>query len=232
MYKLNYLDIGAANFKIPQNWTYFQNLIQPILFEPDERSYRVLKNNGYHVYNVALGEKKESKTFYLTRKPACSSIYKPNMEYLKRFPDQERWEIVEELDLELISLDELKIDAHFIKLDTQGSELDILKGSVKTLENVLGLEIEVSFQDIYQNQPLFEDIKKFLKIIGFDFYDFVTEYRYNRIDLNRTGQLAFADALFLRNPEHVKNYKNSLMTQYYNVICNVYNKFDLINTTI
>lgn len=37
--KFNYIDIGAANFKLPQEWALFEDRIQPILFEPDKRSY-------------------------------------------------------------------------------------------------------------------------------------------------------------------------------------------------
>lgn len=227
MDKLNYLDIGAANFRMPQEWAYFENSVRPILFEPDLRSFEELKKQGYSVYNVALGATKETKEFYLTRKPACSSVYKPNMKYLSNFPNVDRWHIIKTLSMNVAPLDDLNIDAHFIKIDTQGSELDILKGAKKTLSNVLGLEIEVSFHEIYENQPLFEDVKNFLKDLGFNFYDFITEYRYNRLDLNRTGQLAFADALFLRDPDTIKE-KDSTILSHYNIICNVYKKFDLI----
>lgn len=227
MDKLNYLDIGAANFKLPQQWIYFEKKIQPILFEPDLRSFEELDEIGYRVYNVALGATNETKQFYLTTKPACSSFYKPNLKYLDNFPDSDRWKIIDTMSMKVAPLDDLNINAHFIKIDTQGSELDILKGARKTLTSVLGLEIEVSFHEIYENQPLFEDVKNFLKDYGFEFYDFITEYRYNRKDLNRTGQLAFADALFLRDASLIKEGDSSVIS-FYNIICNVYKKFDLI----
>lgn len=224
---MNYLDIGAANFELPQAWTLFKEHLQPILFEPDKRSYAALSKRGLVVHNIALGHNKERKRFYLTNKAACSSFYRPNRAYLQHFPNLERWDIVGETDVDLVPLDDLNLEAHFIKLDTQGSELDILKGAVRTLTHVLGLEIEVAFQEIYANQPLFDDVKRFLGAQGFEFFDFTTQYRYNRIALNRTGQLAFADALFLRPPERVRN-MDAVHIRWYNMICSVYQKHDLI----
>jgi FkbM family methyltransferase len=227
MGKLNYLDIGAANFSLPQRWSYFSNRIQPILFEPDKRSFQDLNGGSSIVHNVALGEKREVRPFYLTRKPACSSIYLPNRQFLDNFPDSSRWDVVQHVSLEVCPLDDLQIEAHFIKIDTQGSELEILKGSKNTLNAVLGIEIEVSFSEIYQGQPLFGDVCDFLYGQGFEFIDFVSLYRYNRKDLDRTGQLAFADALFLRSPRTIKD-NSGFNVEFFNIICNVYQKFDLI----
>ncbi|ACF14588.1 conserved hypothetical protein [Chloroherpeton thalassium ATCC 35110] len=92
----------------------------------------------------------------------------------------------------------------FIKLDTQGTELDILKGGVKTLGNVLGIEVEVSFSEIYKYQSLFSDVSDFLREQGFEFFEFFNQYRWRRMEFkSKKGQLVFADALFLRNIEEV-----------------------------
>lgn len=105
--------------------------------------------------------------------------------------------------------------------------------AVGGLETTLGVESEVEFLELYENQPLFGDVCKFMNDNGFEFYDFVVEYRYGRKELNRKGQLAFADALFLRTPEWVcENYLNKVIDEYkvwnYIKICTVYNKLDLI----
>ena len=50
-----------------------------------------------------------------------------------------------------------------MKLDIQGAELEVLRGSKKTLTNVLGLEIEVNFKEIYHDIPLAHDVEEFLK---------------------------------------------------------------------
>jgi FkbM family methyltransferase len=43
----------------------------------------------------------------------------------------------------------------FLKLDTQGAELDVLRGGEQSLSPVRALEIEVEFNPIYIGQPLF-----------------------------------------------------------------------------
>ena len=56
----------------------------------------------------------------------------------------------------------------FIILDTQGYDLNILKGAVSTLpKSVLGIRCEVEFLRLYENQPLFGDVQEFLTNYGF-----------------------------------------------------------------
>ena len=228
MEKLSILDIGAANFKMDDRWCFLGQEIETILFEPDLRSYKELLKTGKKVYNYALGSSSQKLKLNMTRKPECSSILTPNMHYLAKFPQKERWDIIDKIDIEIKPLDYFKLDVDFIKLEVQGFELEILKGATSTLEKVLGLEVEVSFVEIYKNQPLFGDLCQFLTKLGFEFIDFITEYRYGRKELNRKGQLAFADALFLRSPENIID-TNINKTNNYMTIAKAFSKEDLIH---
>lgn len=63
-----------------------------------------------------------------------------------------------------------------LKMDVQGSEIEVLKGAFKMLsENRIKVIFsETYFQQQYESQPLFHDISKFLYTYGFvlqDFYD-------------------------------------------------------------
>jgi len=55
----------------------------------------------------------------------------------------------------------------FIWLDTQGSELRILKNAIKTLKTVKAVLAEVEFIEAYKNQPLFTEIKEWMENNGF-----------------------------------------------------------------
>jgi len=59
----------------------------------------------------------------------------------------------------------------FIKIDTQGYELEILKGGTKTLSHAEFVLLEVSFLDIYVNCPLVIDVINFMHKHGFVVYD-------------------------------------------------------------
>jgi FkbM family methyltransferase len=52
-------------------------------------------------------------------------------------------------------------------LDVQGAELLVLQGAERNLRYCMVLELEVSTFPIYENQPLFEDLTKFLSKRGF-----------------------------------------------------------------
>lgn len=67
-----------------------------------------------------------------------------------------------------------------MKLDIQGGELAVLQGAEKTLDQCLGLEIEVEFVQIYKDQPLFGDICALLGSKGMEFIDFTHLNRWER----------------------------------------------------
>lgn len=62
----------------------------------------------------------------------------------------------------------------FIKIDTQGYELEILKGGENTLANAMFVLLEVSFLDIYLNCPLAADVISYMNARGFVIYDICT----------------------------------------------------------
>lgn len=65
----------------------------------------------------------------------------------------------------------------FIKIDTQGYELEILKGGEAALAHAEFVLLEVSFLDIYVNSPLALDTLNFMKARGFVVYDICTLMR-------------------------------------------------------
>ena len=212
--KLIIVDVGASGGADPR-WEMSALPSQKILFEPDPREFSRLKaaaGSTALVLQAALGEKKEKADFYLCAEQENSSLLKPNLELLSRFPNPARFAVQRTLELELDSLDHQLEQAgvsqvDFIKLDTQGTELPILKGGLKTLEKVMGLQVEVSFVSLYQNQPLFTDINNFLTSLDFELFDikrsfWVRDTKNLKQDLNK-GQLLFGDALYFRTPEAI-----------------------------
>lgn len=131
-------------------------------------------------------------------------------------------------------LDDIAIpDADFLKIDTQGSELSILKGASNTLQSVLGLEIEVEFLPLYKDQPLFGEICTFLSNHEFEFIDFINLCRWQRTKHNGVGQCVFGDALFFKSPETLitKNLPNHKLASYLGCLL-LYHRFDLIRRTL
>lgn len=224
-FPITLVDVGASGGLL-EHWASVEDRIRVVAFEPDKRSFVGLgkNSNQKRIYiNAALFNTKEMRNFYLTKKQEVSSIFKPNYSFLEQFPESERFKITEILKMETDTMDNQLEKYHidnvdFIKLDTQGSELLILEGAVKTLENVLGVEIEVEFASMYEGQPLFADVDRFLRSIGFQLFALKPGYwkrkegeQYGKLK----GQMIYADAFYLLDPKVVNNkfggIKNTLL---------------------
>ena len=56
---------------------------------------------------------------------------------------------------------------NFISIDTEGSELNILKGTKQNLNQIIGVRCESSLQKNYQGGSTFNEINLFLERYGF-----------------------------------------------------------------
>ena len=78
--------------------------------------------------------------------------------------------------IELTLLDDLVLGTEFeqtdlIKIDTQGYELEILKGGKNVLKSAKVVLMEVSMLGIYKGAPLIDEVISFMKVNGFVLYD-------------------------------------------------------------
>jgi FkbM family methyltransferase len=82
--------------------------------------------------------------------------------------------------------------ANFLKIDVQGYELEVLKGSPMLCEQLDAIMLEVSLLAVNSGAPSFLDVMIFMNSIGFHIFDFCGEVR--RTD----GVLWQVDLLFVR----------------------------------
>lgn len=81
----------------------------------------------------------------------------------------------------------------FLKIDTQGSEGRVLDGAERTLSQVIGMRVEMSFASLYQGQPLFADLYARITALRFTPWD-VTPVLRDPL----TGRILQCDMTFMR----------------------------------
>jgi FkbM family methyltransferase len=81
----------------------------------------------------------------------------------------------------------------FIKMDTQGYELEVLKGATGLLPQTAGLQVELSLAPLYEGAPTFVEMIEFLQSAGFEPFGMVPVFRDGG-----TGRLLQVDGFFTR----------------------------------
>lgn len=211
--RLSLLDIGARG---GVQWPWDQvnrELLSVMLVEPDpieaKRLQKEFSADEGVVLPFALWRDERTLTLNLNRSPGTSSIYLPNRQFLDQFPEAERFDVLEKREMTTKSIDGLlslgempQVD--FAKIDVQGAELAILEGGRNHLSaNLVGLEVEVEFAELYSGQPLFGEVETFVREqLGLELWDLRKAYwKYEKgkhTPCPIKGRLVFGDALFLR----------------------------------
>ena len=81
-----------------------------------------------------------------------------------------------------------------LKIDTQGYELEVLKGALRLLERVVGLQIELSFTALYEGQPLYRSVLDWLSDRGFNLWGLIPGFVEPE-----SGRLLQCDGLLFRD---------------------------------
>jgi len=81
----------------------------------------------------------------------------------------------------------------FLKIDTQGYELEVLKGAEAALRKVAGVQLELSLAPLYQGQPDYLELLSLLRSAGFSMWDLNPGFR-----APASGRLLQFDAVFFR----------------------------------
>jgi len=200
-------------------------------------------NENFHVLPYCLGLEDRAGKLHITNNPYASSNLRPNPEYDTYYCEvalageidgismqDTRYDavygnenkVVEVRDVMIHALDTLVRDGKvagnlmpdFLSLDTQGSELDILRGAQTTLhDHCVALATEIEFHPMYEGQALFSGIFDFALSHGFYFvgFTYLQEISPKRMPIGARakGFLAFGDALFLRRIDSVNSIAGS-----------------------
>ena len=194
------IDVGANK---GQTIFFFKKIFSKLkifAFEPSE-TYKFLEkkyqnDKNIKLSNVAIDKKKGKKKFYYHKfksynTSGLSGFYKINKESKDhiRLRSSERNKILREINfsypVNCMSLDDIfkrKINIDLLKIDTQGNELNVLKGSKKLLKNIKFIRLELMLYDYYENSYSISDIELFLKKFNFKIFN-ILEVQQNPVNL-------------------------------------------------
>lgn len=184
---LGFIDIGARGG--------VSEVVGPIAaatavlgFDPNESAAQALRDahaaspvyQSFEVRCAAVAGATGTRDFYETARGVNSSLLRPSESFASRY--QVPGFAIENIgSCQTDTLDNIIFEANesaapygeLLKLDVQGAELEVLQGAERVLsERTVAVIAEVSFCELYENQPLFGDVASFLKSKGFGFYGF------------------------------------------------------------
>ena len=199
--KLIGLDVGAqggfnSDKFFPKKYNkYFES----ILVDPLKNSLK--DDQSKHTINKGLWSSKGIRKLYiLNKRPQSSSMYEPDKKSLTIYGFEEKdfhlfdvskTEMVE-CDTLSSSLKELNINTlDYLKIDTQGAELEILKG----LENYrpLIIKCEVQIFPMYKKEPAWTEVTDLLYKLGYIISD------WKKIGSHATRTPVEMDMVFIPN---------------------------------
>lgn len=212
-YPFTLIDVGAGGGINRRRWGRFRNLTV-MGFEPDEREFMKLKHTERHRwFQVALYGSEGVFDLNVTRYQTNTSLLEPNLELIQTLnvPVSD-FDILRKEPLPCRTLDGLCAESglvpHVIKLDTQGTEIDILRGGERCLRrSIFAVEAEVEFLPLYKNQALFTDVHNYLSGLGFQLMDYLSPVRIRGRDYGSgrgtPSHLLSADALYFKTPSRL-----------------------------
>ena len=160
---------AGARYGLHPTWAELHALVQFHLFEIDhdeakrlERKYVEYEN--IKIYPLALYSRDGTLKYFVSAHQGLNSVFTSNNALLRQHDYMlQEFAVAGERIVEARTIDSLfeTKPVHFIKLDVEGAEFDVLHGAKQQLQtNLLGIRSEVLFAPIYNGASQFGDLNK------------------------------------------------------------------------
>ncbi len=217
---LGFIDVGALGGIHPLVLP-IASLVHALCFEPNDEDCLALHRQysesnpfaGVTFLATALAdEPSPNKKLYICEGPVNTSLLEPSETMVQRYR-AENFKVSRIAAVPAQTLDSVvdqegvkgKAFGEFLKLDTQGSEYEILKGADRVLrERTLGVWCEAEFFEVYRGEKRYAEIDRLLREYGLVIYGLYPHYlstkALDRKKFHTEERLMWADAFFLKDP--------------------------------
>lgn len=154
------IDVGANRGQFVLAVLQARPTVTVLAIEPIDEAADVIEaivggRYDVHVRRAAAGSDAGERTLYLTKADDSSSLLAPTDAQVEGFPGTH---VVGERRVPVSGLDSLAQGVvlprpTLLKVDVQGSELDVIRGASQVLGEVDHVLMEVSFEEFYAGQP-------------------------------------------------------------------------------
>ena len=194
------LDIGANEGQFAHKVLKALPDVELHCFEPLPEAYEKLRQDLVDKKNVrthpfALGEANTSADIHLNAYSASSSFLALGTTHKTNFETALE---VQTVQVSIRRLDDIAADLDlkenlFIKIDVQGFEDKVIRGGMNTIRKAKIIMLELTFEELYVGQPLFDDIYRLMRELGFSYHGNVEQLE------SKDGRFLQADGVFIRN---------------------------------
>jgi FkbM family methyltransferase len=224
-YTTTVIDVGARYGTHP-SWTEFNGDLNYIAFEPDPEEAESLRmaNHGKisEVIEAAIYNKEGEYDFNLLAHRGMSSFLKPDLQS-EAFKDLKPGlgDIEKIIKIKTKPLDfftkQYEWHVDFLKVDTEGTEHEVIESADNTINNVLGIRSSINFNPAFHDQILFSTtheylIKKGFMLLNIDYFGmgYPKLGLFKKPDPNlpesqRYGVLVGCDAVWIRKLSNLHN---------------------------
>jgi FkbM family methyltransferase len=146
-----------------------------VCYEPVGATFAELASNAgqkVRCRRKALGAAPGRATIHVSTASDLSSFLAPSELGVATFEEGFRAAGEEEVEVGTLATEPLDGERLFLKLDTQGFDLDVLAGGGAALDRVVAVQLEVSQLPIYERMPSLADSVAAVRGYGFDVVGF------------------------------------------------------------
>ncbi|MBE9009320.1 FkbM family methyltransferase [Pseudanabaenaceae cyanobacterium LEGE 13415] len=195
------LDIGANQGQYARRLRTLGYKGRIVSFEPTAEVFSQLQARSsadplWTVVQLGLGNYDGTATIHVSESSVFSSLLPQAPLLNQTYPEST---YVKTEDIQIHQLDTIfeqyckPDDRAFLKIDVQGFEPQVLEGAINSLDQVLGVQLELSFVQHYEGEPLMREMQDWLQNQGFTLV-LLKPLEHNLHD----NQLLQADGLFFR----------------------------------